>query len=69
MKLALICGQCGEIHTEDSVDGATLVMDFKQKQLSFICQNKTCKKDNIFDFGDWQQKSKASPLPSIQIMH
>ena len=68
MKLALICGECGEIHTEDSVDGATLVMDFKQKHLSFICQNKKCKNDNILSFENWQDESKKSPLPRIRIM-
>lgn len=67
MKIAMICGKCGEIHTQDT-DGATILIDFKQKQLSFICQNKSCKHDNIFDFNDWQQKSKASPLPNIAIM-
>jgi len=67
MQLALICGKCGKIHTEDT-DGTNIVIDFRQKQLSFICQNKSCKHDNIFDFGDWQQKSKASPLPNIKIV-
>ena len=67
MQLALICGKCGKIHTEDNED-TNIVIDFRQKHLSFICQNKSCKHDNVFDFGDWQQKSKASPLPSIKIM-
>ena len=66
MKLALICGKCGDVFSQD-VD-STLIVDFKQKQISFICQNKKCKYDNVFDFNDWQQKSKASPLPGIRIM-
>jgi hypothetical protein len=67
MKLAVICEKCGKIHNEDT-DGANIVIDFKDKKIFCICQNKDCKHENSFDFGDWQQKSKASPLPNIQIM-
>ncbi len=67
MKIALICGKCNKVHTEDT-DGANLVVDFKNKQFSFICQNKQCKHDNIFDFDDWEGKSKRSPLPPTRIM-
>ena len=67
MQIALICEKCGKVHTEDT-DGANLIVDFRQKHLSFICQNKKCKHDNIFDFNDWQEKSKASPLPPIGIV-
>jgi len=67
MEIALICAKCGKINTQDT-DGAVLVIDFKQKKLSFICQNKKCKHDNIFDFNDWKEISKASPLPRIGIM-
>lgn len=61
MQLALICSKCGKVHAE--VDDITLVVDFRQKQMSFICQNKQCKHDNIFDFGGWSEQSKKSPLP------
>ena len=64
MEIALICGKCGKVHTEDT-DGANLVVDFRMKQISFICQNKKCKHDNIFEFEVWQQNSKKSPLPNI----
>ena len=67
MGFVIICGKCGKINKVDE-GGADLLLDFKQKQISFICQNKDCKHDNIFDFNDWQQKSKASPLPGIKIM-
>ena len=67
MKIALICGKCGDVHTEDTGD-CTVVIDFRQNHLSFICQNKSCRHDNIFDFGDWEEKSKSSPLPSTIIM-
>jgi hypothetical protein len=67
MQVALICAKCGKVHTEDT-DGANLVVDFRQKQLSFICQNKTCNHDNIFSFEDWKDISRHSPLPKIRIM-
>lgn len=67
MQIALICGKCGKIHTEESKEGV-LVVDFKQKQISFICQNKECKADNIFSFNNWADNNKRSPLPSIRIM-
>jgi len=63
----MICEKCGKVHTEDT-DGANLVVDFKMKHMSFICQNKKCKYDNIFDFGDWAEQSKRSPLPRTRIM-
>ena len=67
MQIALICEKCGKIHTEDT-DGANLVVDFKQKHLTFICQNKQCKHDNIFDFNNWKHNSAHSPLPKMRIM-
>ena len=62
MKVQLICEKCGTIQTEET-DGANLVVDFLQKHMFFMCMNKHCKHENRFDFGDWSQKSKASPLP------
>lgn len=67
MQIALICEKCLKVHTEDT-DGANLLVDFKQKQLSFICQNKSCKHDNIFSFENWSEKSKSSPLPRTRIV-
>ena len=67
MEIALICGKCGKVHTQDT-DGANLVVDFKNQYMSFICQNKGCKHDNIFNFEDWKENSKKSPLPRIATM-
>ncbi len=65
MQIVTICGKCGKVHSDN--DDTTLVYDYKQKQISFICQNKQCKFDNIFDFGDFTEQSKKSPLPRIRI--
>lgn len=67
MNVALICEKCGKVNTEDT-DGANLVIDFNQKHLFFLCMNKKCKHENRFDFGDWEQKSKSSPLPRIGLV-
>lgn len=67
MNVSMICGKCGKVHTEDT-DGANLLVDFNTKQISFICQNKKCKHDNILDFNTWKETSKSSPLPRIGIM-
>ena len=67
MQIALICARCAKVHTEDT-DGANLIVDFRQKHLTFICQNKDCKHDNTFDFGDWNDYSKKSPLPPTRLV-
>jgi len=66
MQIAMICSECGRVHTEDT-DGANLVIDFRQKQISFICQNKQCKHDNIFSFDNWKDKVTTSPLPKMRL--
>ena len=65
MQIGLICAKCGKVHTEDT-DGANLIVDFRQKYLSFICQG--CKHDNILSFEDWKDKSDQSPLPPTRMM-
>jgi len=67
MQVAMICAKCGKVHTEET-DGANLVIDFRLKQISFICQNKKCKHDNIFNFAIWREESNKSPLPQIKIL-
>ena len=67
MQVALICRKCAKVHTEDT-DGANLVVDFRQDRLFFICQNKKCKYENLFDFGDWRKRSGESPLPPTRIV-
>lgn len=66
MQIALICEKCGKVFTSDTKDEGTLVVDFRQKHLTFICQNKECRHDNIFDFGAWAEQSKRSPLPRMR---
>jgi hypothetical protein len=66
MQVALICRKCGKIHSDN--DEATLVIDFKNGHMSFICMNKQCRYDNIFDFSDWFEKSKRSALPRPRMM-
>lgn len=46
-------------------DECMILIDFKEKQMSFVCP--TCKHDNNFNFGEWEEKSKQSPLPRIGI--
>jgi len=65
MQVALICGKCNKVHTEET-DGANLVIDFSKRQFGFICMNKQCKHDNIFDFAEWSEKSKRSALPRMR---
>ena len=68
MKLVLICERCGDVHSSDSQNETNLIVDFRQKHMSFICQNKKCKHDNIFDFGDFAVQSKKSPLPKMRTL-
>jgi hypothetical protein len=64
MQVALICEKCGHVHNDK--DEATLIVDFRQKYLSFICQNKQCKHDNIFRMDTWVDNVKKSPLPRMR---
>lgn len=66
MQQALICEKCGKVNMDE--DEGTLVVDFRKKEMSFICQNKTCKADNVFFFGGWEEQSKRSPLPKIRMV-
>ncbi len=64
MKIACTCEKCGNIFIQEE-DDVCLNIDFKQKQISFICRNKLCKHDNILDLTQWQDKVKKNPLPRI----
>lgn len=68
MRIAIKCAKCGSIFLQDSEDDLTLELDFKEKQLRFICRNKNCEHENVLDFADWQRKQKHSPLPRIGLM-
>ena len=71
MKFAIKCEKCGGIFQNDigKEDDGTLEVDFKEKQLRFICRNKQCQHDNVLDFATWQKKQKHSPLPRIGISY
>lgn len=62
----MICEKCGYISSEG--DESTFVIDFKQKIMSYMCQNPKCRHDNQFSFNAWQDKVKASPLPRTRIV-
>jgi len=65
MNISAICGKCGKVHGD--IDDNTLIVDFKQKHITFICQNKQCKFDNIFSFETWSENSNKSPLPRMRM--
>jgi hypothetical protein len=67
MKLAAICEKCGNVTSSETDDDTTIVFDFRKKELSFICQNKTCKHDNVFSMTNWKDRVTTSPLPRIRI--
>lgn len=67
MRIAIKCEKCGAIFLQDSEDDLTLELDFKEKQLRFLCRNKKCGHDNVLDFSTWQKKQQQSPLPRIGV--
>jgi|SaaInlV_165m_DNA_1040744.scaffolds.fasta_scaffold85256_2 hypothetical protein len=67
MQIACKCEKCGHMFM-NSDDDLCIQLDFLEKKLSFMCRNKKCRHDNIFDFGGWQKQQKHSPLPTIRIM-
>jgi len=62
MKIACRCAECGNLFMQDE-DDVCLEFDFKDQEVRFICRNKQCNYENIFDFGGWNKKQKHSPLP------
>lgn len=66
MQIALTCAKCGKIHTEET-EGGFLAINFRLKQLSFICMNKGCRYENIIDLREYKEKSKDNPLPPTRI--
>ena len=65
MKMALICEKCHKIHDSENDEG-TIIFDYNLKRISFFCQNKKCKHDNIFQMDSWVDTAKKSPLPRIK---
>jgi hypothetical protein len=66
MQIACKCGNCGQMFM-NSEDDLSIQLDFKDKTLSFMCRNKKCNHDNVFDFGGWNKKQAQSPLPQIRV--
>lgn len=67
MRIGCRCGKCNTTFTATDED-LFLEFDFVEKQIRFYCPVKKCKHVNIFDFSDWQEKQKKSPLPPIGIV-
>jgi hypothetical protein len=67
MRIAMRCEKCGTLFMQEE-DDLCLEIDFKLKRMSFICRNKNCKHENIFDMGNWQKQQLQSPLPRIRTM-
>lgn len=67
MQIAMRCEKCGNMfmNTEDDL---CLQFDFFDKKISYICRNKKCNHDNVFDFGDWKKKQEHSPLPRMGVL-
>ncbi|MFW5887718.1 MAG: hypothetical protein ACOCUH_02865 [Bacteriovoracia bacterium] len=67
MRIACTCEKCHTTFTATDED-LFIEFDFIEKKIRFYCTVKKCKHVNVFDFSDWQQKQKQSPLPSIGIV-
>jgi hypothetical protein len=48
-------------------DDIMIMIDFKSKNISFICRNPKCKKENVLDFKQWQDNAQQSPLPKMRV--
>ena len=68
MKIALKCEKCGHIFMQDNDDDLCLEIDFREKEIIFICRNKNCNHENKICFKDRQEQAKNKPLPKIGIM-
>jgi len=67
MQIACKCGKCGQMFMNQE-DDLSIQLDFASQTLSFMCRNKKCNHDNIFDFGGWKKQQKHSPLPQTKFM-
>jgi hypothetical protein len=67
MQIACRCEKCGQMFMNKD-DDLCIQLDFVNKTLSFMCRNKKCNYDNIFDFGGWSKQAKHSPLPPTRFM-
>lgn len=67
MQIACRCGKCNQLFLNKE-DDLSIELDFKKQTLSFMCRNKKCNHDNVFDFGGWNKQQKHSPLPQTRII-
>ena len=67
MRIACRCEACGTVFMQEE-DDLCIEIDFKEKKISFICRNKSCKFENVLDIGSWQKRQEKSPLPRIGIV-
>ena len=67
MRIALRCENCGTVFMQEE-DDLCLMIDFKDRKMTFVCRVKNCKHENILDFARWQEQQQHSPLPQIRIM-
>ena len=64
LKIEQICGKCGKHSLSVDDEGSTLVIDYKESMIGFICPN--CNHNNYLNLGDIQKAlDKKSKLPSI----
>ena len=61
--LAFRCEQCGHLFVPEEKEICAEI-DFKDKQIRYVCRNKDCGFENVFDFGGWKRQQKHSPLPT-----
>lgn len=66
MHIALKCSKCGHYHTEQ--EEATLVVDFAEGKMFFICMIKGCRHENVMDLRSWQEQAKNQPLPKMRLL-
>lgn len=67
MKISCTCEKCNTIFIGTEED-LFMEFDFSEKKIRFYCKSQSCKHVNVFDFDNWAQKQKTSPLPKTRIM-
>ena len=67
MRMALRCEKCRQIFM-DNEDNLQIQIDFYERTISYICNNKDCKYENILDFKSWQKQQKHSALPPMRTL-
>lgn len=68
MIIGARCEKCGQIVLNDNKDDTTVFFDYKEQKIIYVCRNKSCEHENVFDFATWKKQQKHSPLPKIGLM-